>query len=242
MKITILTLFPSMFEGFLKNSIIARAIANEKIEFECVDFREYAQDKFHRVDDTPCGGGAGMVLQCQPIVDCLKDVRTPNSKVVMLTPGGRVFNQKVAREYAKDEHLILLCGHYEGFDHRILNYIDEELSIGDFVLTGGEIAAMVVSDAVIRLQEGVIRAESSNDDSFENDLLEYPQYTRPVVYDGHEVPSVLLSGHHENIRKWRLEKSLETTLEKRPDLLKNRQFTKEELKMLQNIKKNKGIK
>lgn len=236
MKITILTLFPEMFEGFLNTSIIARAIQDKKVEVECVDFRLYTKDKHNRVDDTPCGGGAGMILQCQPIVDCLKEVRTPNSKVIMMTPTGRTFKQIVAREYATCEHLILLCGHYEGFDHRILNYVDEELSIGDYVLTGGELAAMAVSDAVIRLINGVIRTQSNEDDSFENGLLEYPQYTRPIEYDGQSVPEVLLSGHHENIRKWRLRKSLETTLEKRPDLLKSRELTKEEAKMLSEIR------
>lgn len=238
MRITILTLFPEMFEGFLNTSIIARAIKDGRVEVECIDFRSYTKDKHNKVDDTPCGGGAGMILQCQPIVDCIKAVRTPNSKVVMMTPSGRTFKQSVAREYATCDHLILLCGHYEGFDHRILNYIDEELSIGDYVLTGGELAAMAVSDAVIRLLNGVIRTKSNEDDSFENGLLEYPQYTRPIEYDGHVVPDVLLSGHHENIRKWRLEKSLELTLEKRPDLLESREFSKEELKILEKIKKN----
>lgn len=240
MRISILTLFPDMFAGFLNTSIIARAIQEKKIEVECIDFRSYTKDKHNRVDDTPCGGGAGMILQCQPIIDCLKDIKTINSRVVMLTPSGRTFTQNVAKEYSKVEHLILLCGHYEGFDYRILNYVDEELSIGDFVLTGGEIAAMAVSDAVIRLIDGVIKKESYEDESFENGLLEYPQFTRPIEYDGLFVPDVLLSGHHENIRKWRLKKSLEITYEKRPDLLRNRDFTNEEKKMLDEIKNRKN--
>ena len=237
MKITVMTLFPEFFDSFQTTSIIKRAIERKQIEFEAVDFRPYTLDKHNHVDDTPCGGGQGMVLSPQPIVDCLKAIRTENSFVIMMSPQGTRFNQKVARKFASEvEHLIILCGHYEGFDERIRSYVDMEVSLGDFVLTGGEPAAMVISDAIIRLLDGVILEESHSDDSFENGLLEYPQYTRPVEFDGQKVPEVLLSGHHANIRRWRLKQSLKKTMERRPDLLENREFTKEELVLLKEIK------
>lgn len=236
MKITILTLFPEFFDNFQMTSIIKRAIEREQVVFETVNFRDYTTDKHHNVDDTPCGGGQGMLLSCQPIVDCLKAIRTESSIVVMMSPQGKTFTQSLAREFAAQvEHLILLCGHYEGFDERIRSYVDMEVSLGDFVLTGGEGAALVMSDAIIRLLTGVIQVDSHTDDSFENGLLEYPQYTRPIEYDGQHVPEVLLSGHHANIRKWRLKQSLKRTKQKRPDLLKHRVFTKEEKKLMKEI-------
>ena len=230
-----MTLFPEFFDSFQTTSIIKRAIEKQKIIFETIDFRDYTLDKHRKVDDTPCGGGQGMVLMCQPIIDCLKAIRTEKSLVVMMTPQGERFTQRMAREYAKVEHLILLCGHYEGFDERIRSYVDMEVSLGDFVLTGGEGAALVISDAIIRLLDGVILESSHQEDSFENGLLEYPQYTRPVSFDGKEVPNVLLSGHHENIRKWRLKQSLLRTKQKRPDLLERRILSKEELVLLNEI-------
>lgn len=236
MKITVLTLFPEFFDSFTSTSIIKRAIDAGRIEFSCVDYRSYTKDKHNHVDDTPCGGGAGMVLMCQPIIDCIKAIKNENSLVVMMTPQGKPFTQKAAHEFTAYDHLILLCGHYEGFDERIRSYVDLEVSLGDFVLTGGEGAALVISDAVIRLLDGVILKQSHEDDSFENGLLEYPQYTRPVEYEGMRVPEVLLSGHHENIRKWRLKQSLKRTLIKRPDLLKHREFTKEETKLMVEIR------
>ncbi len=228
MKITILTLFPEFFNSFQTTSIIKRAIEKQKVIFEIVNFRDYTLDKHNKVDDTPCGGGQGMVLMCQPILDCLKAIRTEKSTVIMMTPQGKVFNQARAKQFSQIEHLIILCGHYEGFDERIRSYVDMEVSLGDFVLTGGEGAALVISDAIIRLLDGVIQEASHSDDSFENGLLEYPQYTRPIVFDGMEVPEVLLSGHHANIRKWRLKQSLLRTKDKRPDLLEKRIFSKEE--------------
>ncbi|MBR3840773.1 MAG: tRNA (guanosine(37)-N1)-methyltransferase TrmD [Erysipelotrichales bacterium] len=237
MKITVLTLFPEMFEGFLNTSIIKRAIDKESVEIELVNFRDFTLDKHNHVDDTPCGGGQGMVIACQSVVDALESVKTENSYTIVMSPRGRTYNQKVAHEFSKHEHIIILCGHYEGFDERIMKYVDEEISIGDFILTGGELGAMVVSDSIIRLINGVIRNESHEDESFENGLLEYPQYTRPIDFRGDIVPEVLLSGHHENIRKWRLEKSLELTLERRPDLLENRSFSEEERKILEKLKK-----
>ena len=234
MKISVLTLFPEFFDSFRNTSIVARALSKREIEFETIDYRTYTLDKHNHVDDTPYGGGAGMVLMAQPIVDALADL--PDSHVVMLTPQGKTFTQQKARELANQEHLVLVCGHYEGFDERIRDYVDEEISLGDYVLTGGELGAMVISNAVFRLCQGVIRQASHEDDSFENGLLEYPQYTRPVEFEGKKVPEVLLSGHHENIRRWRLKESLRKTYLRRPDLLEKREFTKEEVKFLEEIK------
>lgn len=237
MKITILTLFPEFFESFCSTSIIKRALKKDQVEFECINFRDYTLDKHNKVDDTPCGGGQGMVLSPQPIVDAIEAVKTENSYVILLSPQGNTFSQQKAREFAEMEHVIIVCGHYEGFDERIRDYVDEEVSIGDYVLTGGEPAALILSDAIIRLLDDVIRKDSHEDDSFENGLLEYPQYTRPINFRGKEVPEVLLSGHHENIRKWRLKQSLKRTLLKRPDLLKNRSFTKEEMQLMNELEK-----
>ena len=205
-------------------------------EIETVDIRSFTQDKHHRVDDYPFGGGQGMILQCQPVLDALKSIRNEQSHVILLAPVGRVFKQSIAREYVKKEHIILICGHYEGFDERIMDYVDESMSIGDYVLTGGEVASMVITDAIVRLVDGVITQASHEDESFENGLLEYPQYTHPVEYDGKTVPEVLLSGHHENIRKFRLKESLRKTLRYRPDLLENYELNKEEVKFLNEIK------
>lgn len=241
MRITVLTLFPEFFNFFINTSIIKRALNGDKITFETINYRDYTKDKHNNVDDTICGGGAGMLLTCQPIVDCIKDVKTDNSIVIMLSPQGETFTQQKARDLSKYEHIILLCGHYEGFDERIRDYVDLEISIGDYVLTGGEAGALVVSDALIRLVDGVIRKDSHEDDSFENGLLEYPQYTRPIDFEGKKVPDVLLSGHHENIRKWRLKESLRKTMKRRPELLNDREFSKEEVKMLDEIKKEEGI-
>lgn len=236
MKITVLTLFPEFFDRFTETSIIKRAIEQGHVSFSCVDYRKFTLDKHNHVDDTPCGGGAGMVLMCQPIIDCIKAVRDEHSLVVMMTPQGKPFTQKTAHSFAEIKHLILLCGHYEGFDERIRAYVDMEVSLGDFVLTGGEGAAMVISDAVIRLLDGVIQTKSHEDDSFENGLLEYPQYTRPIEYDGMSVPEVLLSGHHKNIQTWRLKESLRKTMLQRPDLLEKRSLSKEEAALLAEIK------
>lgn len=241
MRITVLTLFPEFFNSFINTSIIKRALNGDKITFETINYRDYTKDKHNNVDDTICGGGAGMLLTCQPIVDCIKDVKTDNSLVIMLSPQGETFTQQKARDLSKYEHIVLLCGHYEGFDERIRDYVDLEISIGDYVLTGGEAGALVVSDALIRLVDGVIRKDSHEDDSFENGLLEYPQYTRPIDFEGKKVPDVLLSGHHENIRKWRLKESLRKTMKRRPELLNDREFSKEEVKMLNEIKKEEGI-
>ncbi len=238
MRIDILSLFPSMFDGFLNTSIIKRAIDASLVEVHIHDFREYSLNKHKKVDDYPYGGGQGMVLACQPIIDCLKDVVSDESFVILMSPQGQTLKQSLSVELSCYKHLVIICGHYEGFDERIRDYVDMELSIGDYVLTGGELSSMVVCDSIIRLIDGSIREESHEDDSFSHGLLEYPQYTRPFEYDGNEVPEVLLSGHHENIRKWRLKQSLLKTYRKRPDLLENREFTQEEIEILEEIKNN----
>lgn len=238
MKIDILSLFPEMFEGFLKTSIIKRAIDASLVEVNVHNFREFANNKHKKVDDYPYGGGQGMVLMCQPIIDCLKTLVTKDSLVILMSPQGRTLSQSYSQELSLEKHLIFICGHYEGFDERIRDYVDVELSIGDYVLTGGELASMVVCDSVIRLLDGAIRDLSHEDDSFSDGLLEYPQYTRPYVYDGNTVPDVLMSGHHENIRKWRLQQSLLKTYRKRPDLLQKKILNEEEIKILEEIQKN----
>jgi len=220
MIIDILTLFPESISGFLNESIIKRATQSGKVKINLINFREYSPLNNAQVDDTPYGGGAGMVLRCEPIFNCLDEIKTDDSYVIMLTPGGRTYNQSVAKELTKKKHLILLCGHYEGFDERIKTLVDEEISIGDFVLTGGELPAAMIVDSVVRLLDGVITPDSLASESFDDNLLDYPTYTKPSEYRGMKVPDVLISGNHELINKWREEKRLEVTKEKRPDLLK----------------------
>lgn len=221
MKIDILTLFPNMFNGAFEESIIKRAIDSSKVEIKLHNFREYTKDPHGKVDDTPYGGGPGMVLSCQPIFDCVKKLKNEKSKVILLTPAGIKYKQKIAYDLSKEDHLIIICGHYEGFDERICSLVDLELSIGDYVLTGGEIPAMVLVDSIVRLIPGVINEKSHLEDSFNNNyLLDYPNYTKPRVFKGIEVPAVLLSGDHEKIKEWRYNKSLKRTKERRPDLLK----------------------
>ncbi len=222
MKIDILTLFPEMFDGFKNESIIKRAIDNEKVKIDTCNFRDFAKNKHKKVDDTPYGGGAGMVLMCQPIFDAVESLKKKNSKVILLSPQGTTYNQEKAYELSKEEHLILICGHYEGFDERIKSICDEEISIGDYVLTGGEIPAMVMTDSIVRLLPGVIEDESHQKDSFNNNLLDYPTYTKPREYKGMKVPEVLLSGDHKKIDEWRHDEQVKITSEKRPDLLKNK--------------------
>lgn len=219
MKIDILTLFPEMFENIFSSSIIKRAIEDKKVEINIYNFRDYTTDPHNRVDDTPYGGGAGMVLTCQPIFDCVEAIRKDYSKVILLTPDGKTYNQEMAYNLSKEKHLILIAGHYEGFDERIRSICDLELSIGDYVLTGGELASMVIVDSIVRLLPGVIEEESHKNDSFNNNLLDYPTYTKPRIYKGMEVPEVLLSGDHKKIANWRMEQSIKKTKERRPDLL-----------------------
>ena len=220
MKIDILTLFPEMFTP-LKTSIIGRAENAGKIEINIVNIRDYTLDKHKKCDDTPFGGGAGMVMMAQPIASAIEAVdKNHTAKRIYMSPKGRVFNQKVVTEYAKLPHLVLLCGHYEGVDQRVIDlFIDEELSIGDYVLTGGEIPAMAVADAVCRYVDGVINGESLKQESFSDGTLEYPQYTKPPEFMGLKVPEVLISGHHQKVEEWRREQSKEITKKRRPDLL-----------------------
>ena len=219
MKFDVLTLFPEMFEP-LNSSIIGRAKEKNLIEINLINIRDFSKDKHKKVDDTPYGGGAGMVMMPDVVYDAYKSIKDKNAKVIYMSPQGKKLTQKKVEELAKNKHLIILCGHYEGIDQRVIDKIvDEEISIGDYVLTGGELPAMVLIDSVSRYAEGVITKESTNEESFTNGLLEYPQYTRPEVFEGEKVPEVLLSGHHANIEKWRKEKSLEITAKKRPDLL-----------------------
>ena len=222
MKIDILTLFPSMFDGFINESIIKRAIEKNLVEINIYNFRDYSTDPHKKVDDYPYGGGEGMVLMPQPIYDCVESIKTPSSYVILMTPQGVKYNQKMAYEFTNKKHIIIICGHYEGFDERIRNLADIEISIGDFVLTGGEIPAMAVSDSIIRLLDGVIQKESSTNDSFNNNLLDYPVYTHPADFRGMKVPDVLLSGNHENINKYRHDEQIKRTKERRPDLIEGR--------------------
>lgn len=236
MKITILTLFPEMFDGFLTNSIIKRAIAKEIVKVEVINIRDYTKDKNHRVDSAPIGGGAGLIMKCQPIVDCINNHKENNSKVIMLSPRGTTYNQQKAKELSKEQHIILLCGHYEGIDERVNKYVDESISIGDYILTGGEIGSMAVADSIIRLLDGAIAKESTESESFDENLLEYPQYTEPYDYNGDKVPDILYSGNHQAINKWRRKKSLNLTKDHRPDLFEKVELSKADKKLLNEDK------
>ena len=241
MRFHVLTLFPEMITDGLNTSIIGRAQNEKIIEVDAIDIRDYTRDKHRHVDDYPYGGGAGMVMQAAPICDAynaLCDKIGKRPRVIYMTPQGRVFNQDIAKELAREEDIVLLCGHYEGVDERALELLHvESLSIGDYVLTGGELPAMVVIDAVSRMVPGTLTNEESADfESFEDNLLEYPQYTRPEVYEDMPVPEVLLSGHHANIMKWRRQKSIERTYERRPDLLDKANLDKNDIKYLNSVK------
>ena len=214
MQIDILTLFPEMFEGFLTESIIKRAIEKEHIKINIINFRDYTNDPHGKVDDTPFGGGAGMVLQIEPIYNALKAIKKDDSHTILLTPNGKTFNQNKAKKLSVKKHIILICGHYEGFDYRIKELVDEEISIGNFVLTGGELPAMMISDAIIRLIPGVISSESLESESFDDDLLDYPVYTKPRDFNGMVVPEVLLSGNHAKIEEYRQSERKRITKEK----------------------------
>jgi len=240
MKITVLTLFPEIIRGFFDSSIMAKAVERGLIDYELVDFRDYATDKHRTCDDYPYGGGAGMVLKPEPIGAALDQLDLAGSRVIYPSPSGVLFNQKLARELSQEESLIILCGRYEGVDQRIIDtYIDDEISIGDYVISSGEVAALVLVDGIYRLLDGVINQESLEEESFEKGILEYPHYTRPVNFEGQEVPEILLSGHHENIRKWRLLKGLEKTRKNRPDLLQPSRIDAEAWKMLKALEEDK---
>lgn len=237
MKFDVLTLFPEMFEP-MKQSIIGRAIEKDLLEINLINIRDFSKDKHKKVDDTVYGGGAGMLIRPDVVFDSYNSVKKENAKVIYLSPQGKKLCQSKVEELAKEEHLILLCGHYEGIDQRVIDKIvDEEISIGDYVLTGGEIPAMVLIDSVSRYVDGVLTLGSTHEESFSSGLLEYPQYTRPEEFEGMKVPEVLQSGHHENIDKWRRKKAIETTYIKRPELLEKVQLTNEEMKYLEELKK-----
>lgn len=220
MRIDILTLFPSIINSYLDESIIKRAIEKGLVNINVINIRDFSPFKSGQVDDTPYGGGGGMVLMCEPVFKAIDSVKTSDSIVIMTTPAGIKYNQSTAVDLTKYKHLILLCGHYEGFDERIKTKVDMEISIGDYVLTGGELASLVITDAVVRLLEGVITDTSLESESFTDNLLDYPVYTKPREYEGLKVPDVLLSGDHKKINEYRLEERLRITKEKRPDLLK----------------------
>ena len=235
MKIKIITLFPKMFEGFVSESIIKRAIEKNVCSVEVIDMRDYSLSKHRHVDDTPYGGGAGMVLACDVVDRAIKANSGDNSYKIMMTPQGNKYNQQKALELAGKEEIVLICGHYEGFDERIRSFVDEEISVGDYVLTGGEIPSMIVADSVIRLLGQAIKQESHEDDSFSNGLLEYPQYTRPLEYNGMVVPEVLVNGNHKLINRFRRKESLRKTYLRRPDLLEKLEFTKEDKQLMNEI-------
>ena len=238
MIFSILTLFPEMFDS-IKYSIIGKAVEKNLIEINTINIRDFSKDKHKKVDDTVYGGGAGMLMKPDVVYDAYNAVKTEKSKVIYLTPQGNVLCQSKVESLAKEEHLILLCGHYEGIDQRVIDKIvDEEISIGDYVLTGGELPAMVLIDSVARYVDGVIDKESTSEESFSKEgLLEYPQYTRPEVFEGMKVPEVLQSGHHENINKWRRKEAIRVTYEKRPDLLEKTNLTDEEKEYIKELKK-----
>ena len=235
MKIKIITLFPKMFEGFVSESIIKRAIEKNVCSVEIIDMRDYSLSKHRHVDDTPYGGGAGMVLACDVVDRAIKANSSENSYKIMMTPQGNRYNQQKAMELSTKEEIVLICGHYEGFDERIRSFVDEEISVGDYVLTGGEIPSMIVADSVIRLLGQAIKQESHEDDSFSNGLLEYPQYTRPLEYNGMVVPEVLVNGNHKLINRFRKKESLRKTYLRRPDLLETYDFSKEDRKLMDEV-------
>ena len=235
MQFDVLTLFPEMF-NILNESIIGRAKEKGLINVNLINIRDFSKDKHKKVDDTPYGGGAGMVMQPDVVYDAYKSVKDEKAKVIYMSPQGKKLDQQKVEELSKQEHLILLCGHYEGIDQRVLDSIvDEEISIGDYVLTGGELPAMVLIDSVSRYVEGVLKDGSTTEESFSQGLLEYPQYTRPEIFEGQQVPEVLRSGNHQMIDKWRREQSLKRTLEKRPDLLEKVDLSDEDKKILEKI-------
>ena len=253
MRISILTVCPELFSSFLQSHEVKRAAERSSAEVEVIDIREFAPGSFRHIDDSPYGGGRGMVLRCQPVADAVESVKKRGAddqkragadisvRTILLSPAGTVYDQKKARELAAQDHLILVCGHYEGFDARIYPLADELISVGDYILTGGELPAMTVADSVLRLLEGNLKEGGSAEESFENGLLEYPQYTKPAEFRGQTVPEILLSGDHEAVRKWRLKAALKETMERRPELLKGRKFTGEEKELLRELEEQEAL-
>ncbi len=241
MKVTILTLFPEILEGYFSSSIMAKAVDKGLFSYEIVNFRDFAYDRHRTCDDAPYGGGAGMVLKAEPLAEALEKVGALEKRTIYPSPSGRVFDQAAAADLSAEEELVIVCGRYEGLDQRIIDlYVDDELCIGDYVLSSGEVAALTIVDAVYRLCDGIINAESLEEESFSDGLLEYPHYTRPEVFRELQVPEILLSGHHEHIRQWRLKERLRKTLKNRPDLLETRSLTSEEQKFIRELKDIEG--
>lgn len=242
MKLTVLTLFPEILRGFFESSIMRRAVERGLVSYDLVNIRDYATDKHHKCDDEVYGGGAGMLMLPGPLGRAMEAAGSPESRTIFVTPGGRLFNQSYARDLAREPKLVILCGRYEGVDQRIVDkYVSDEISIGDYVLSSGEAAALVIVDAVYRLIDGVITGESLAEESFEGGLLEYPQYTRPALYDSMPVPDVLVSGHHANIARWRLKKRLEKTLAYRPELLSDAMLSDDLRGLIERIVAEGGI-
>jgi len=241
-RIDIITIFPDMVRSALNESIMRRALGLGLAEVNVIDLRDYSLSKHKKVDDTPYGGGAGMLLQFPPLYEALKALKQPYSKVVITSPRGMTFNQKMAESFSTLEHIIILAGHYEGFDERIYDYVDYEVSVGDYVLTGGELPALLMTDAIVRLLDDVIKKESHENDSFSNGLLEHPHYTKPATYEGHEVPEVLRNGHHQEISKWRHYEALKQTYMKRRDLLDVYPLTEEDQAMIKQIEEELKLK
>ncbi len=241
MKINVITLFPELIQPFFTNSIMARAVSSGKVSYEIINPRDFTADRHHKCDDSPFGGGAGMVIKPEPFFKALDSCSADTSRVIYASPAGRPLTQRFAEELSAESELTFICGHYEGIDQRIIDrYVSDEICIGDYVISSGEVATLVIIDAVYRLIDGVIAKSSLEEESFTGPYLEYPQYTRPEEYMGMRVPEVLLSGHHENIRKWRLKKRLEKTLKNRPELLDNAVPDKEALKILEEIRAERG--
>jgi len=238
LKFKILTLFPEYFDSFLNNSIIKRAISKNIVSFKVINIRDYTLDKHHRVDDSPIGGGAGLIMKLQPLVDALSSNKTDESHVILLSPLGTTFNQAKAIELSRKEEIVLICGHYEGIDYRFNKYVDEQISIGDYILTGGEPASISIMDAITRLLDGAISKDSTIEESFNNNLLEYPQYTYPYNFNGDTIPDILFSGNHQAIKNYHLRESLRLTKEKRPDLFNKLKLSKQELKRLKELETN----
>ncbi len=238
MKIKIMTIFPSFYNEFLKSSIIGRAISKEIVQIEIVDIRKYSLDKNHRVDDHPIGGGAGLIMRLEPLVDCLKANTTEKTYKILMGPKGHTYCQNDSKRFSKMDEICLICGHYEGIDSRFNDYVDEEISIGDFILTGGEIPAMAITDSIVRLLKGAIADDSTKEESFNGSILEYPQYTYPYEYEGKKVPEILYCGNHKIIDSYRRKAAIKQTVEKRPDLIKNMSYTKEDYEYLKQIENN----
>ncbi|MCI6524996.1 MAG: tRNA (guanosine(37)-N1)-methyltransferase TrmD [Candidatus Enterosoma sp.] len=236
MKIKIMTLFPNFYDAFLNSSIIGRAISKGLVEFELINIRDYSLDKNHRVDDHPIGGGAGLIMRLEPLVDCLRANTNDKTHKILMGPKGHTFTQKDAIRLSKMDEICLICGHYEGVDCRFEDYVDEEMSIGDFVLTGGEIPAMVIADSVVRLLKGAIADDSTKEESFNSSLLEYPQYTYPKEYEGKKIPEILFCGNHQVVEEYHRKEALRETFKHRPDLLESLLYTKKDVQYLNEIK------